>query len=263
MTARIPGFLTHPLTRGLSLDDPTTTRLRRQILAEKMFLRRIYQEWYEQIEALLPPGDASVLELGAGASFLNEYMAGTLTSDIIWLPGLDLVADASELPFAPGSLRGIAMTNVFHHLSKPASFLREAARCVVRGGALVMIEPWVSRWSRFVYRRLHHEPFEPEAPEWGFSTSGPLSGANGAQPWIVFARDYSRFVETYPEWHLDHVDVGMPFRYLLSGGMAGRALVPAWTFGMWRAAERALSRYKSALAMFASIRLVRTSHTGQ
>ena len=68
----------------------------------------------------------------------------------------------------------------------PAGFLAESARCVRAGGALVMIEPWVSRWSRFVYTRFHHEPFDPDSPRWEVPQTGPLSGANGALPWILF-----------------------------------------------------------------------------
>ena len=40
-----------------------------------------------------------------------------------------------------------------------------------------MIEPWVSAWARFVWGRLHHEPFAPEASSWRIPSSGPLSGA--------------------------------------------------------------------------------------
>ena len=36
MLARL---LTHPLTRGLDLDEPATTALRRRLVAEKPFLR--------------------------------------------------------------------------------------------------------------------------------------------------------------------------------------------------------------------------------
>ena len=42
-----------------------------------------------------------------------------------------------------------------------------------------MVEPWVSRWSRLVHGRLHHEPFLPDADSLEHSGRG-LSGANGA-----------------------------------------------------------------------------------
>jgi hypothetical protein len=54
-------WLAHPLTRGLDIDDPRTTRLRQKIIQEKDFLRRIYQEWYREIAAALPLSQGAVL----------------------------------------------------------------------------------------------------------------------------------------------------------------------------------------------------------
>src|SRR5262244_3270831 len=64
----------------------------------------------------------------------------------------------------------------------------QATRCVRLGGVVAMIEPWVTPWSRFVYTRLHHEPFQPEAEQWEFPVRRPRSGANGALPYIIFVR---------------------------------------------------------------------------
>src|SRR5262245_28305748 len=100
-------WLAHPLTRGLSLDEPRTTHLRRQIIKEKPFLRRIYQEWYEEIAAALPAGREPVLELGAGAGFLRDHVSGVVTSEIFYCPGIDVVLDGQVLPFAEDALRGI------------------------------------------------------------------------------------------------------------------------------------------------------------
>lgn len=249
-------LLQHPLTRGLDLDDPRTTALRRAIIAEKPFLREIYAEWYAGIAAALPAGPGAVLELGSGAGFLADLVPGLLTTDIIACPGLDAVADGHRLPVATGSLRAIVMTNVFHHLARPRRFLAEAARCVRPGGAMVMVEPWVTPWSRLIYTRLHHEPFDPAAA-WEFPQGGPLSGANGALPWIVFQRDRARLAAEFPWWRLGAVTPLMPFRYPLSGGVSLRALAPAWSYGLWRGCEDLLAPWMDRLAMFARIVLVR------
>ena len=91
------------------------------------------------------------------------------------------------------------MTNVLHHLPNPADFLAESLRCVRQGGVIAMIEPWVRSWSRLVYRLLHYESFQLDARDWGFPGSGPLSGANGALPWIILQRDRARFEREFPE----------------------------------------------------------------
>jgi SAM-dependent methyltransferase len=245
----IRSWLAHPLTRGLDIDAPETTALRRRILREKRFLRRLYLEWYGEIVSTLPSGEGRVVELGSGAGFLADLLPELVTSDIQTVPGIDLVANATALPFAERSLRGIVMTNLLHHLDDPRRFLLEAARCVRAGGVLSMIEPWVTPWSSFVYRRLHHEPFDPDAREWSERRSGPLSGANGALPWILLHRDRE------PEL----VRPTTPFRYLVSGGVSLRSLAPGWSFGLWTALERTLRPLSGSTAMFVHAVLRRSS----
>ena len=255
-------LLAHPLTRGLDIDAPETTLLRRRIIQEKAFLKAIYLEWYAWLAAALrPTGSAAptggdyrpVLELGSGGGFLRQALPGLLTSEIFHLDGLDLALDGRALPFRDGGLGGIVMTNVFHHIPQPAAFLGEASRCLAPGACLAMVEPWVSAWSRQVYRRLHHEPFEPEMPGWDFPASGPLSGANGALPWIVFERDRRRFESQFPELSLRSVSPGMPFCYLLSGGVSMRSLLPGWSYGGVRGLEKLLRPWNRQLGMFACI----------
>ena len=250
-------LLAHPLTRGLDIDDPRTTHLRQSIVRAKRFLRRIYEEWYAAIVAALPSEDGSVLELGSGGGFLSEWVPGLITSEVFATPGIAAVLDAHALPFADASLRAIVMTNVLHHLARPRCFFAGAARCVRPGGAIVMIEPWVTWWSRLIYPRLHYEPFDPTADHWEFPESGPLSGANNALPWILFARDREQFEREFPVWQIQTVRPMMPFRYLLSGGVTMRSLMPGWTFGCWRGLEDCLRPWMSTWGMFALIHLTR------
>ncbi len=157
-----------------------------------------------------------------------------------------------------GALRAIVLVDVLHHVPDCRSFLAEAARCVRPGGVIVAIEPWVTRWSRFVYGRLHHEPFDPERQDWTFPSSGPLSGANGALPWILLARDRERFEAEFPEWRIRAIRPTMPFSYLLSGGISFRASAPGSLYPAVRAAERLAAPWMDQLAMFAQLILGRS-----
>ncbi|MEW6348891.1 MAG: methyltransferase domain-containing protein [Thermodesulfobacteriota bacterium] len=254
---RFKTWLTHPLARGLDLDDPSTTVVRRRIIKEKAILRLVYEEWYRLIVESLPKGDAPILELGSGGGFLGELLPDLIATDILHVPFISAVADAHELPFRSGSLGSVVMVNVLHHLAGPRRFFEEAARCVQTGGRIVMIEPWVTRWSSFVFGRLHHEPFDPQARRWDFPSTGPLSGANGALPWILFQRDRDLFERILPQWRIESIRLGMPFRYLLSGGVSLRALVPTWSYGILTRLEDVIGRYTENMAMFAHVVLVR------
>jgi SAM-dependent methyltransferase len=253
----LKSLLAHPLTRDLDIDDPQTTHLRQQIIQEKSFLRQIYQEWYRAIVAALPQDQGAVLELGAGGGFMSDFVPDLITSELFYCPNIRAVLDGLRLPFIAKSLRGIVMTNVLHHLPQPRLFFAEATRCVRPGGVVAMIEPWVSPWSRFVYTYLHHEPFQPETLSWELPTSGPLSGANDALPWVIFARDRFTFEQEFPHWRIELIKPIMPFRYLLSGGVSWRGLAPGWSFGVWRQLENTLDRWSDQLAMFAQIVLRR------
>ena len=262
--AILRNWLAHPLTRGLDIDDPRVTHLRRRIIQDKSFLRQVYREWYAVVAAALPSGVGPVLELGSGAGFLSEYIPGLITTEVFPCAGITSVLDGHQLPLADGALRALVLIDVLHHLPHSRRFLAEAARCVRSGGRVIMIEPWVSRWSRIVYTRLHHEPFRPDAAEWEFPPNGPLSGANGALPWMIFVRDRTRFAREFPTWAIETIRPMMPFRYLVSGGVSLRGLMPGWTFGMWSwIEERGLKRWMDRWAMFALIVLSKVSEGWQ
>ena len=248
-------ILDHPLTRGIDLDDPRNTLLRRRIIREKRFLKRLYDEWYALICSRLPASCEAVLEIGSGAGHLDEMLPQVITSEVFPLEGVDRVEDATALTFADESLDAIVMTDVLHHTPDVAQFLREASRTLRSGGRLVMIEPWRTPWSDWVYRNLHHEPFRPDADEWKLPPGGPLSMANGALPWMVFSRDRRLFEAQNPELAIASIEPLMPVAYLVSGGVSMRSLLPGSAYPFVRAAERRVLREKGA--MFALIEVHR------
>jgi SAM-dependent methyltransferase len=255
----IDSFLRHPLTRGLDLDDPRTTHLRREIIQSKPLLKSIYNEWYTEIGAVIPEGSGNVLEIGSGAGFFNETIDGLITSDTFHLPWLSVVMDAQTLPFRDQSLRAVVMFNVLHHIKNVDRFFQEASRCVRPSGVIAMIEPWRTRWSNFIYSYLHYEPFDADVEEWKIDSVGSLSGANDALPWIVFSRDRETFERKFSEWKVMRIKLDMPFIYLASGGVSRRSLFPGMSYPIWRFAEKTLSPWMDSLGMFALIVLEKQS----
>ena len=141
---RLKNLLAEPATRGMSLDAPETTELRRKIVREKRLLRDVYGEWYRFLVEQLPAGKQPVLELGSGAGFFKEFLPDVITSDVFPATGVDRIIDAHNMPFENQGLRAIVMVDVLHHLCTPRKFFAEAARCLAPGGKVVMVEPWKS-----------------------------------------------------------------------------------------------------------------------
>lgn len=253
-------LLAHPLTRTIDINDPLCTERRSIIIKNKGLLKKIYNDWYQNISKFLPSGEAPVIELGSGGGFMKDTIPELITTDVLSSHNIDIVMDGTIFPFSDNSLRSIVMTFVFHHIHDPLKFFAESTRCVQSGGRIIMLEPWVTPWSRFVYLWLHHEPFYPNAEDWQFVTNGPLSGANGALPWIVFKRDRSLFHCKYPEWDIITIKLTGVFCYLLSGGVSMRSLMPGYMYKLCHAVEKLAEPWKDKLSLFAFIVLEKKSY---
>lgn len=250
----INSLLSHPLTKGLSVDDPCTTEIRHEIIQSKPFLKAVYQDWYKLIIQGL--GDSkNVLEIGSGAGFFKSYIPSAFTSEVMEVKNVDLVADAIQLPFPNGSLGAIVMTDVLHHIPFPKEFFSEAMRCLSPGGKILMIEPWPTSWSEFIYKNLHSEPFNKDG-DWTIPSSGPLSGANGALPWILFHRDLTQFKQCFPRLNISKVKLLMPFSYLMSGGVSIRFSAPGFLYSFTRCLESKLNQKKWAMFAYIEIELL-------
>jgi SAM-dependent methyltransferase len=235
------------------LDDPKTTLLHREIIKSKPFLKKVYEEWYNELfEQLKNSPKGKVLEIGSGGGFLKEMQPNVITSDILPLDCCDMTFSAEKMPFENGSLTGIVMVNVFHHIPKPTLFLQEAQRTLQKGGRIVMIEPANSILGRFIYQNFHHEPFDPSG-RWEIESSGPLSGSNQALPYIYFERDQKKFREEFPELKIVSIRYQMLLRYLISGGVSRKAMVPSWSFSFFKFMETILSPLSKQLGMFETI----------
>lgn len=250
-------LLHHPLTCGIDVDDPQSTILRRRIIQEKGFLRRLYCEWYSLICDRLPSEKTDVLEIGSGAGFLQEFLPQVITSEVFSLAGVERVEDATDLSFEDASLDAIVMTDVLHHVPDVGGFLHEAARTLRDGGRVLMVEPWVTRWSTWVFQNFHHEPFLPETADWRLPDGGPLSMANGALPWMVFVRDRAQFEVQAPELRIASIEPLMPVSYLASGGISMRALLPGVCYRTIRKVERWIGERGAMFALIEVHRLPR------
>ena len=250
-------FLRLPESKSIhDLDDPTTTLLHGEIIKKKPFLVRIYKNFYNIFKKALEPFPEKkiIIELGSGAGFIKEVIPEVKTSDILPLPHLDYVFSGMEMPFGPESVDAFIMTDVLHHIPDSRVFFKEMDRRLKVGGKIIMIEPANTLWGRFIYQNFHHEPFDPNG-KWGFVSSGPLSSANGAIPWIIFCRDRLLFETEFPQFNIERVTFHTPFRYLLSGGLSFRQLLPSFMYSPLMILEMILKPLHPWIGMFMTIEL--------
>jgi SAM-dependent methyltransferase len=239
--------------RGISADNHLSVQSRRQALLAKPLLRRVYEDWYSQISAAIPDVSGYLVEVGSGGGLLQNILPDLIVTDVIAYTGLDVCAKAENLPIASNRVRAIVMINVLHHVPNPRAFFSEANRCLVRGGVIAMVEPWVTQWSRIVYSAVRHERFDPRSAEWGFRGSDPMESSNQALPWIVLERDRFAFESEFPALEIRDIRVQHPLSYIISGGFSFPALAPAFSGSFWRSLEERLRPWKKSLGLFALI----------
>lgn len=245
-----------PTLQTTDLDDPNNILIIREIIRRKPFLAKTYKSFYRELLAKSEsaPMEGEWLELGSGASFLKKLAPHVVTSDILPYGGVDRVFSGLDMPMGDRTVSAFLMIDVLHHIKDSRCFFQESLRCLKQGGKMVMIEPANTAWSRIVYKNFHHEPFETRG-EWGFEDGGPLSGANMAIPWIIFGRDAKLFAQEFPQFRVCSVTVHTPLRYLLSGGLSLRQLLPSFMYPVVRWAEGLLTPLNSYLGMFMTIEL--------
>ena len=201
----------------------------RRIWDAKPTLRAVYADFHKRLEAACPPGP--LLDIGGGSAHFKDYRPDVISLDILPFHGIDVVADAHNLPFPDGYFSGIVLLDVLHHLQRPVAFLREAVRVLRPGGRLAMVEPGMSAISRQFYDRFHQEPVDMRADpfaEHELQSGNDPWDSNQAIPTLMFGRSTGRdrLQEMVPQLRVVRTSWLSLFAYPLSGGFKRWCLVP-------------------------------------
>jgi SAM-dependent methyltransferase len=204
--------------------------LHRSVWQRKPALRLLYRDFHQQL--LENCVDGPVLDIGGGTAHVKEVRSNIISTDILAFPGIDVVADAHQLPFSDGFLANIVMLDVLHHLERPIQFLREASRVLRPGGRLSMLEPAMTPGAYQFYNRFHEEPVDMTADPFTAGSINPDRDpfdANQAIPTLLFstAKSRRRLEKTIPSLRVQSVDWLSLIAYPLSGGFQKWSLLPA------------------------------------
>lgn len=234
MNAWLHKCLAEPRLAGVDVDSGHLVEVHRSILTGKPMIREVFLEIYRaclDADRRLLRGQGLQVEIGAGSSFFKEVCPSLISTDIKAAAHLDMVVDAQAMPFGDRAVRTVFGIHCFHHLPRPDQFFAELERVLVPGGGCVLVEPFHGPVARVFFRRLFEtETFDTRQPSWHTESTGPMRGANQALSYIVFVRDALEFARRYPGLEIvERRPLTNYPRYLLSGGLNFRALVPAWT----------------------------------
>ena len=240
----------------------------RRVWQAKPVLRTVYGVWFDALLGEAPPA-ARVLEVGAGPGFFLAHARSRrpdlrlTASDIERTPWQDLAADCLRLPLRDRSLDTIVGLDVIHHLAQPASFFSEAARTLVPGGRVAVVEPWVTPFSYPIYRWLHQEGCRLDLDPWD-----PFP-AEGAAPKDAFRGDGAvvwRLLRTTPgaRWRAlgfdpPRLNVLNAFAYLASLGFKPATLLPGSLARPLLALDRAAQAFAPWLGLRAFVVWERSS----
>jgi SAM-dependent methyltransferase len=247
-------LLRDPLLDGMDIDGVNRLELHRKMLEKKRMLREVFTEFhhlFRKLDEQFFSGEGIEVELGAGVSPIRDSYPEVLATDIVEAPHLNQVINAEAMDFEDQSVRTIYGQNCFHHFPHPDQFFSELDRVLVPGGGVILLEPYYGPLATFLFKRLFRtEGFDKNYSSWETPVEGPMNGANQALSYIVFIRDHKEYESKYPSLKIVHQElVGNYLKYLLSGGLNFRQLLPDSFSGFVSLLEKLLSPLNKWIAL--------------
>lgn len=197
---------------------------------EDVYARRRRRDWLTVLyRAALPPapfiqnpeepldfplGNVNLYIGGAGAR-----PDGYINLDLFAMPGVDVAADAEQLPFRDCVFQRVECDAVLEHVKNPDQVVRELSRVLAPGGYMHVVTPFChpfhaypSDFRRFTIdglRQLAGNDLDVVAQGW---RTGPTATL------LVFILEYVKLLLPWKLWRaLAHGVLGwalFPFRYL-------------------------------------------------
>lgn len=224
-------LLRDPAQKNIDVDGQDRLAVHSKMLERKRMLREVFAEFHQifrNMDQEYFTAEGLEVELGAGIAPVRDSYPQVLATDVVYAPHLDRALNAEAMDLDDESVRVFFGQNCFHHFPHPDLFFGELDRVLPPGGGVVLLEPYYGIFATFLFKRLFRtEGFDKDFPSWETPSTGPMNGANQALSYIVFVRDRPDFERKYPSLKIVHqVRVGNYLRYLLSGGLNFRQILP-------------------------------------
>jgi len=199
---------------------------------EEIYRQRASRRWRDQLRRALEPPAPLLMNPAEPHDFplgrWNLYIGGAGRSvrgfvnlDLFAVPGVDVAADAEQLPFPPGVFERVECDAVLEHVRNPEQVMREIERVLAPGGYAHLVTPFCHPFHEYPkdYRRftldglrLMAGGLEPVAEGWRTGPSATL---------LVFFLEYVKLLLPWRAWRV------------LSHGVLGWLLFPLRRLDFW------------------------------
>ena len=185
----------------------------------KARLRRLFEPPAPLIRNPREPRDYPLgrwnLYIGGGGSHVDGYV----NVDLFLLPGVDVAADAEQLPFRSNLFQRVECDAVLEHVVRPERVMAEIERVLAPGGYAHLVTPFCHPFHEYPrdYRRFTIDGLKQLAsPELGVVAEGWRTGPTATL--LIFGIEYVKLWLPWKLWRaVAHGVMGwllFPLRYL-------------------------------------------------
>ena len=221
-------------------------RRNKEAWERKPLLRVVYGHFYSRIRENLASVPGLIVELGSGIGAAKTFIPECITTDIFRNPWIDRCENAYALSFQTGTVSNLILLDVFHHLQFPGTALAEFWRVLAVGGRLILLEPGMGVFGRFIFGLFHHEPLGfrraiswSAPPEFDPENAGYYAAQGNATR--VFLRQ--EFHDELAYWRKIWVHHLPDFAYVASGGFSKPQLYPEAFLPFIRKVEKMFAKW--------------------
>jgi SAM-dependent methyltransferase len=196
---------------------------------EALYRRRFSHGWRDRLLRLLQPPAPYVMNPAEPQNFplgrWNLYIGGAgrvvesyINLDLYALPGVDVAANAEQLPFPAGVFTRVECDAVLEHVRDPVKVIDEIYRVLAPGGYVHIVTPFCHPFHEYPkdYRRFTLDGIKELGGRMEVVAEGWRTGPTATL--LVFVLEYAKLLLPFRAWRVAaHGVLGwllFPFRYL-------------------------------------------------
>lgn len=196
---------------------------------EQLYRRRFSRHWRDRLRRLLEPPALFIMNPAEPKDFplgrWNLYIggagrtvAGYVNLDLLPIPGVDVAADAQQLPFPSALFTRVECDAVLEHVRCPELVMREIERVLAPGGYVHLVTPFCHPFHEYPrdYRRFTPDGLKSMAGNLTVAAEGWRTGPTATL--LVFTIEYAKLLFPWRAWRAAaHGILGwllFPLRYL-------------------------------------------------